>query len=184
MGEPRVTPRVFGRFALELFEGPTLMERVRFDFPMLGGNADLEDAGAGGVRPPVRMTARLRTRIGVLFPATSRGTRLELWDRATDERYVLPWPPKAGVAEPPPRPPLVPETWDVIPAKDAGTRARPTPVRSAKDAGARSSPPEAPARAQSEDIYAARKRALEQAVDYGMLGGDAGLAPSRGGPGP
>jgi hypothetical protein len=129
MREPRVTPRVFGRFALELFEGPTLMERVRFDFPMLGGNADLEDAGAGAVRPPVRLTARLRTRIGVLFPATSRGTRLELWDRATDERYALPWPPKVGIAEPPPRPPLVPETWDVISAKDAGVRARPAPKR-------------------------------------------------------
>jgi hypothetical protein len=124
MGEPRVTPRVFGRFALELFEGKALMERVRFDFPMLGGNADLEDAGVGAVRPPVRMSARLRTRIGVLFPATSRGTRLELWDRATDERYALPWPPKAGIAEPPPRPALVPETWDLIPAKDAGARAR------------------------------------------------------------
>src|SRR5690606_35267817 len=36
MGGPHSTPRVMGRFALELFEGPTLIERVRFDFPMLG----------------------------------------------------------------------------------------------------------------------------------------------------
>ena len=36
MGAPHTTPRVMGRFALELFEGPTLIERVRFDFPMLG----------------------------------------------------------------------------------------------------------------------------------------------------
>ncbi len=95
MGEPRTTPRVFGRFALELFEGPTLIERVRFDFPLLGGGADLEDAG--GWKAPPRMTSKLRTRIGVLFPATKRGTRLELWDRAKDVRYPLPWPPKAGV---------------------------------------------------------------------------------------
>lgn len=99
MGEPRTTPRVFGRFALELYEGPTLVERVRFDFPMLGGGADLEDAGSGGKSPP-RLTAKLRTRIGVLFPATKRGTRLELWDRATDERYALPWPPTPGIVLP------------------------------------------------------------------------------------
>lgn len=127
MGEPRATPRVFGRFALELFEGPTLIERVRFDFPMLGAGADQEDAGASGIRRPVSLTARLRTRIGVIFPATNRGTRLELWDRATDQRYALPWPPTPGIVPtppPPPRPPLVPEAYDVIPAKDAGARAR------------------------------------------------------------
>lgn len=101
MGEPRTTPRVFGRFALELFEGPTLVERVRFDFPLLGAGADQEDAGRGFKAPP-SMTAKLRSRIGVYFPATKRGTRLELWDRATDVRYPLPWPPKAGVFGPAP----------------------------------------------------------------------------------
>lgn len=100
MGEPRTTPRVFGRFALELFEGPTLIERVRFDFPLLGAGADQEDAGRG-FRAPPRLTAKLRSRIGVYFPATKRGTRLELWDRATDVRYPLPWPPRAGTFGPP-----------------------------------------------------------------------------------
>lgn len=134
MGEPRVTPRVFGRFALELFEGPTLVERVRFDFPMLGGNAAIEDAGTSGIRPPVSMIASLRTRIGVIFPATTRGTRLELWDRATDVRYAMPWPPKPGVVEPPPRPPLAPEAYDVVPAKKDGGAPRAPRTR---DAGAR-----------------------------------------------
>ena len=36
-----------GRFALELYEGPTLIERVRFDFPMLGG----PEADAGYFAP-------------------------------------------------------------------------------------------------------------------------------------
>lgn len=93
MGTPHVTPRMMGRFALELFEGPTLIERVRFDFPMLGaGEID------AGVRNAPRFEPKLKTRIGVLFPATNRGTKLELWDRAKDTRVALPWPPKEGPA--------------------------------------------------------------------------------------
>jgi hypothetical protein len=93
MGGPHTTPRVMGRFALELFEGPTLIERARFDFPMLGGAPEPADAG---FRTPPRFEPKLKTRIGVVFPATKRGTRLELWDRARDVRWQLPWPPKEG----------------------------------------------------------------------------------------
>jgi hypothetical protein len=82
-----------GRFALELFEGPTLIERVRFDFPMLGVP---EAPDAGFLRTPPRLEPKLRTRIGVLMPATKRGTKLELWDRARDVRVTLPWPPTEG----------------------------------------------------------------------------------------
>ena len=85
MGAPHPTPRVMGRFALELYEGPTLIERVRFDFPLLGGDAD---AGL--------LERKLKTRIGVFFPATKRGTRLELWDRAKDQRWPIAWPPTPG----------------------------------------------------------------------------------------
>jgi hypothetical protein len=84
LGSPQATPRVIGRFAVELYEGPALIERVRFDFPMLG--AAPADSG-------VSLERNLTTRIGVMFPATRRGTRLELWDRATDRRWALPWPP-------------------------------------------------------------------------------------------
>jgi hypothetical protein len=105
---PRETPRVMGRFALELFEGAALIERVRFDFPLLGsfvqadGQRDSRrDGGSDGGSDARRDNARtapsfsqnLRTRIGVVFPAASRGTRLELWDRATNRRWSLPWPP-------------------------------------------------------------------------------------------
>lgn len=88
---PQPTPRAMGRFAVELFEGPTLLERVRFDFPLLG--APEPDAA-------VSMTSKLRTRIGVVFPAVERGTRLELWDRATGHRWSLPWPPTGPVSDP------------------------------------------------------------------------------------
>lgn len=92
MGTPHVTPRVMGRFALELFEGPTLIERVRFDFPMLGA----PEVNDGGLRAAPKFEPKLKTRIGVLFPATKRGTKLELWDRAKDQRWPLPWPPTEG----------------------------------------------------------------------------------------
>jgi hypothetical protein len=88
---PQATPRVMGRFAIELFEGPTLIERVRFDFPLLGAS---EPDGS------LSLTSKLRTRIGVVFPATKRGTRLELWDRATNRRWSLPWPPAGPEAIP------------------------------------------------------------------------------------
>jgi hypothetical protein len=91
LAAPQSTPRVMGRFAIELFEGPTLVERVRFDFPGLI-NGDLPvDAGRGP--HPAPFDKKLTTRIGVMFPVTSHGTRLELWDRATDRRYPLAWPP-------------------------------------------------------------------------------------------
>jgi len=87
LGAPQTTPRAMGRFAIELFEGPTLIERVRFDFPMLGP----PEPDAGFLSPP-SLTRKLTSRIGVMFPAVERGTRLELWDRATDTRWPLPWP--------------------------------------------------------------------------------------------
>ena len=89
LAAPQATPRVMGRFAVELFEGPTLIERVRFDFPLLG----VAESDASLAFGP-----KLRSRIGVVFPATKRGTRLELWDRATGRRWSLPWPPQTSEA--------------------------------------------------------------------------------------
>jgi hypothetical protein len=89
LGTPQETPRAMGRFAIELFAGPTLIERVRFDFPMLGA-VEEQDAG---YRTPPSLQKNLTTRIGVMFPQSPEGTKLELWDRATDRRWPLPWPP-------------------------------------------------------------------------------------------
>jgi hypothetical protein len=89
MHVPRETPRTMGRFALELYEGPALVERVRFDFPLLG--ADFGEAGRDD-QPP-SLSQKLRTRVGVLFPATARGTHFELRDRKTGISWSLPWPP-------------------------------------------------------------------------------------------
>ena len=87
MPAPMTTPRVVGRFAIELTERGVVVERARFDFPGLA--VPDEDGG-------IRMTARLRTRIGVFFPATSRGDKLELVDRTSNQRWQLPWPPQGA----------------------------------------------------------------------------------------
>jgi hypothetical protein len=90
---PQPTPRAMGRFAVELFEGPTLVERARFDFPMLMTGGIDAGADAGKDKNRVDFDRKLVSRIGVMFPATSRGNRLELWDRGTEQRWSLPWPP-------------------------------------------------------------------------------------------
>jgi hypothetical protein len=89
MGKPTPTPRAFGRFALELYDGKELVERVRFDFPLLGAGVGFEDGGMFSPR-------RIQSRIGVLFPKTQRGTKLVLFDRATETTYPLAWPPPLG----------------------------------------------------------------------------------------
>jgi hypothetical protein len=105
---PQATPRAMGRFCLELYEGNTLLERARFDFPLLGDGANLPPLGetaslpeAGvklpiGGRPP--SLGRISSRIGVMFPAAVRGTRIEIVDRALDRRWPLPWPPSEMTA--------------------------------------------------------------------------------------
>jgi hypothetical protein len=92
LGAPQTTPRAMGRFAIELFEGPTLIERVRFDFPFLMFGELAPDAGMEGRMRPT-FDKKLTTRIGVMVPATKRGNRLELVDRMTEKRMPLPWPP-------------------------------------------------------------------------------------------
>ncbi|MEO8874521.1 MAG: hypothetical protein ABI461_02955 [Polyangiaceae bacterium] len=102
---PQATPRVMGRFAVELYSGSTLVERARFDFPMLGAGEGLAPADAGTRRTQEDLNRvtfsenKLVSRIGVIFPATRKGNRLDLVDRATGVRLVLPWPP----AENPPK---------------------------------------------------------------------------------
>jgi hypothetical protein len=88
--KPVASSRAFGRFALELWEMSeglsVLVERIRFDFPLLGAGAGTSDAGD-------IFAKGLVSRIGVTFPQTTRGDRLELVDRATGIRRKLDWPP-------------------------------------------------------------------------------------------
>ena len=88
LATPRKAGRWMGRFALELSEGPVLVERVRFNFPLL------HDAPPkrSDFKAPPSFEAGLTTTVRVIFPALERGARFELFDRATRRRWALPWP--------------------------------------------------------------------------------------------
>lgn len=93
--KPVVTARNMGRYAIELWIGHELVDRVRFDFPVIAA-----DAPVTGKRRPLHEAPSLapgavveRT---VLVPASTRPTRAVLVDRATGKTQPLPWPPDAA----------------------------------------------------------------------------------------
>lgn len=75
---PEFPARRVGRFAIELFAGAELVERVRFDFPLLASTDDAFEPG-------------LRSRTVVLLPRRPEVTRAILLDRKTSRFEVLPY---------------------------------------------------------------------------------------------
>jgi len=95
--QPRITPRVTGRWALEMLSGPTLVERVRFDFPGLGA-----DELAGQARPhnaPPAFERKVMVVHDVLIPDSPHFSRARLVDRATGKILNIPWPPVVASAD-------------------------------------------------------------------------------------
>lgn len=80
------TPRRMGRFALELWIGCELIDRVRFDFPLLSADPARDRASD----PLFEAAAHFDTKI--LVPDSGRATRLELIDRARQSRKIIDWP--------------------------------------------------------------------------------------------
>jgi hypothetical protein len=102
---PVPTERRVGRFAVELWVGNELVDRVRFDFPLLAA----DPAPEGRKRPlhadPAFGPGAETTR-EVLVPASDRATRAVLVDRLNGHIVTLAWPPDApespaGTASPP-----------------------------------------------------------------------------------
>lgn len=88
--KPIVTARRMGRYAIELWVGNELIERVRFDLPLLAGERDA--VGKGAFAPPdLEKGAHARTR--VMVPRSERARRAVLVDRARETYTPLPWPP-------------------------------------------------------------------------------------------
>jgi hypothetical protein len=91
---PVVTPRKMGRFAVELWVGSELVDRVRFDFPLLAA----EDPPPKKRRPldePPSLTSGV-LKATVLVPAAVRARRAVLVDRGTEKETELDWPPHFG----------------------------------------------------------------------------------------
>jgi hypothetical protein len=89
--QPVVTARRIGRFAFELWIGRELIDRVRFDFPLLGGD-ELHTGPRPLGEPPSLASGSFDTK--VLVPAAARARSARLVDRATRSTLELPWPPE------------------------------------------------------------------------------------------
>jgi hypothetical protein len=95
---PVVTARRMGRFAIELWIGSELIDRVRFDFPMLAVEEPKAAVGATSLAQPPSLEKGVEVRQKVLVPASPRARQALLLDRATSARQVLAWPPEPGPA--------------------------------------------------------------------------------------
>lgn len=112
---PAGTARVMGRFAVELYVGKELLDRVRFDVPLTG------DAPEKDPRRPFRRPTfdeGVTTRLRVQMADSPRATWVKLVDRLTGAEQRFWWPP-----EPDGRlTPITPENAATkgAPAADAG----------------------------------------------------------------
>ncbi len=100
--KPIATARRIGRFAVELWIGHELVDRVRFDFPLLGG-----DEMKTGPRPIYEAPSLQggSFTITVVVPAARRARSARLVDRASRTESELAWPPApAGIGPAAPMP--------------------------------------------------------------------------------
>ncbi len=94
LAHPEPTVRRVGRFAVEFRVGSQLLERVRFDFPLLGATeVEGDQAIENG------LSAQKRVRV----PFVERATSVRVLDRKTRKVFELAWPPaQSAVSRPTP----------------------------------------------------------------------------------
>ncbi|MCU0682783.1 MAG: hypothetical protein MUF34_11130 [Polyangiaceae bacterium] len=97
-GRPQATPRFVGRFAIELLVGNLLLERVRFDLPLVDGGPSKAAAPEESQKV---LSKTLNTHRVVEVPDLERATRAELVDVVTGKRLRLMWPPVDAAPSPP-----------------------------------------------------------------------------------
>ena len=133
LAKPEPTPRIMGRYALELWVGKELLDRVRFNVPG-AGDGPLPDEKRVLKRPAMD---RINTHFAVRMADNPRATFAKLVDRATGDEKLLPWPPgeDAGDAGKPTE--KVSDATIASPLQDAGTEGAPKPSSpdAAADAG-------------------------------------------------
>lgn len=126
--KPLATPRMMGRFALELYVGKELLDRARFNVPLLGEGPP--------IRPDKPRNPFLRPRFDkvsvkmrVQMADNERATYAVLVDRATGEEQRFDWPPtsdgrllpRTSGTAPPPASDAGPPKPDAGPPGDAGS---------------------------------------------------------------
>jgi hypothetical protein len=83
LSAPMQVRTFFGRFAIELYSGPVLLQRVRFDFPLIG---DTES-------PSFAYEQTISSSTQVTISDSERPNRLVILDRATERRWAFAYPP-------------------------------------------------------------------------------------------
>lgn len=99
--KPRDTSRVMGRYAVELWIGCELVDRVRFAFPLQAAEPASTSSTRRPLHEPPSFTAHAELRTTVRVPLDPRATRAELVDRGTGQRTALSWPPNPPEQAPP-----------------------------------------------------------------------------------
>lgn len=89
----RDSARIMGRYAVELWIGCELIDRVRFSFPLQAAEAPPQAGKRRALHEPPSLTARAQLSTTVLVPFSQRATRAELVDRSAGTRVALAWPP-------------------------------------------------------------------------------------------
>jgi hypothetical protein len=89
--KPVETPRVMGRFALELYIGRELLDRVRFNVPLMGGESS--ETNRNGLPKP-RFEQNVTARVTARIADNPRAAYLLLVDRETGDTQKLAWPPE------------------------------------------------------------------------------------------
>lgn len=90
--QPIVTARRMGRFAVELWVGKELIDRVRFDFPLVAAEEPAQP-GPASLHAAPSLTSRSTFTAVVIVPRAARARRVIVVDRATGNEELLPFPP-------------------------------------------------------------------------------------------
>jgi hypothetical protein len=122
LARPAATARVMGRFAIELYVGKELLDRLRFDIPLTG---DAPERPAGHLFRRPRFDHGVTARLRVQMADNPRATYAKLVDRLTGAEQRFAWPPG-------PDGQLAPWSGAAAVASDAG----PSGAADAGDAGA------------------------------------------------
>ncbi len=115
---PIATARVMGRYAIELYVGRELLDRVRFDIPLTGDGPPERDPKRPFARPTFEVVS---TRLRVQMADSPRAAWGVVLDRATGEIGRFWWPPEADGRLLPMAPPPIADAGPASPS-DAGAR--------------------------------------------------------------
>ncbi len=96
--KPRDTDRHVGRYAIELWIGCELIDRVRFSFPLQAAEQPPLAGARHVLNEQPSLTAKAHLTTVARVPLDLRATRAELIDHGTGKRSALAWPPNLSAS--------------------------------------------------------------------------------------